>query len=344
MAESCAHVCLALAGKPSNEQQLSDSPEGTATGDETPIAAAIGALVSQLPPIKQKFEVPVSSPGGMRRNLTAAAALSSAADSEKDSSPSASGMRRNTSASTLSELRQREQQSTKLALAGSCQTVIEAVACKLLEQVLGKEGMLAAMRENRASQSIPEENAPAAAFSSSSSPGSPVESSGSRRPSGEVPDAAGSTNSTSTIVPPPGISAMLQSYIHTIVKHLELPNSCIVAALIYVMRAIEGSSRFSLSLTNWQPCLLAAFVIAAKLSFDEPVWNEDFVKALRISNVQVSQISRWEADFLQLLSYNTNVTVAQYAAMCFDLQKAHEQLHQKPCHFFTYLMSLSAPQ
>jgi hypothetical protein len=33
--------------------------------------------------------------------------------------------------------------------------------------------------------------------------------------------------------------------------------------------------------------LLAAFVIAAKLSFDEPVWNEDFVKALRISNVQV---------------------------------------------------------
>jgi SAM-dependent methyltransferase len=217
-------------------------------------------------------------------------------------------------------------------------------ACKLLEQVLGKEGMLAAMRENRASQSIPEENAPAAAFSSSSRPGSPVKSSGSRRPSGEVPDAAGSTNSTSTIVPPPGISAMLQSYIHTIVKHLELPNSCIVAALIYVMRAIEGSSRFSLSLTNWQPCLLAAFVIAAKLSFDEPVWNEDFVKALRISNVQVSQISRWEADFLQLLSYNTNVTVAQYAAMCFDLQKAHEQLHQKPCHFFTYLMSLSAPQ
>ena len=46
-------------------------------------------------------------------------------------------------------------------------------------------------------------------------------------------------------------------------------------------------------------CLLAAFVVAAKLAFDEPVWNEDFVKALRISNVQVSQISRWEADFLQ---------------------------------------------
>ena len=125
-------------------------------------------------------------------------------------------------------------------------------------------------------------------------------------------------------------------------RHLELPNSCIVAALIYVQRAVSGT-RFNLSITNWQPCLLAAFVIAAKLSFDEPVWNEDFVKALRISNVQVCQISRWEADFLQLLGFNTNVSVTQYAACCFALQRAHEALHGKPCRFFTYLMALSKP-
>merc|ERR1719174_1704979 len=99
--------------------------------------------------------------------------------------------------------------------------------------------------------------------------------------------------------------------------------------VIYVQRAVDDA-RFTLTVRNWQPCLLAAFVVAAKLSFDEPVWNEDFVKALRISNVQTSQISRWEADFLQLLSFNTNVTVAQYAAACFDLQKAHENLHGKP--------------
>lgn len=57
----------------------------------------------------------------------------------------------------------------------------------------------------------------------------------------------------------------------------------------------------------------------------------------------MSQISRWEADFLQLLSFNTNVTVSQYAAACFDLQRAHEELHGKPCHFFAYLMNLSTP-
>mmetsp|Transcript_1146 Transcript_1146/g.3006 ORF Transcript_1146/g.3006 Transcript_1146/m.3006 type:complete len:278 (+) Transcript_1146:35-868(+) len=140
---------------------------------------------------------------------------------------------------------------------------------------------------------------------------------------------------------PPGISATMQQYITTIVKQLELPNSCIIAALLYIERAV-GNDRFSLSLQNWQPCLLAAFVVAAKLAFDEPVWNEDFVKALRISNVQVSQISRWEADFLQLINYNSNVDLSQYASLCFKLQQWHEALHGKQAHFFTYLMGQPA--
>ena len=60
-----------------------------------------------------------------------------------------------------------------------------------------------------------------------------------------------------------------------------------------------------------------------------------------MTRAQVGQISRWEADFLQLLGFNTNVTVSQYAQCCFSLQRAHETLHGKPCRFFTYLMSLS---
>jgi len=157
---------------------------------------------------------------------------------------------------------------------------------------------------------------------------------------GATPTLAEDEEKLNALGVPVGISQSLQGYILTIVRHLELPNSCIVASLIYVQRAVSGT-RFALSVTNWQPCLLAAFVVAAKLSFDEPVWNEDFVKALRISNVQVCQISRWEADFLQLLGFNTNVTVAQYAACCFSLQRAHETLHGRPCRFFTYLMALS---
>ena len=35
---------------------------------------------------------------------------------------------------------------------------------------------------------------------------------------------------------------------------------------------------YELTPLNWQPCLLASFVVSAKTSFDEPVWNEDFVR------------------------------------------------------------------
>lgn len=129
----------------------------------------------------------------------------------------------------------------------------------------------------------------------------------------------------------------MQTYIETIVRQLELPNSCIVAMVIYVQRAVDDA-RFTLTVRNWQPCLLAAFVVAAKLSFDEPVWNEDFVKALRISNVQTSQISRWEADFLQLIKFNTNVVLEQYSKVCFQLQRVYEATHGKHLQFFTFLM------
>jgi len=324
---------------------LSSMWVGEGTADQAAEAVATSATGET-----QKDSVsPGSSSPGMRRNLTASAALSAVGgdkpltSAERESVTTA--MRRNTSASTLSELRRREQSAKGTpGLEGSCAAVVEAVACKLLELVLGKAAMLEAMRECTPS-TIPE---------GSDEKGSDERR---RRSSGEDCATSGSSSSggggggggsgcssgagtTAATIVPPGIASSLQGYIMTIVKHLELPNSCIVAALIYVLRAVDGS-RFSLSLTNWQPCLLAAFVISAKLSFDEPVWNEDFVKALRISNVQVSQISRWEADFLLLLSFNTNVTAAQYAAACFDLQKAHEELHGRPCHFFTYLMSLS---
>ena len=129
----------------------------------------------------------------------------------------------------------------------------------------------------------------------------------------------------------------MRTYIDTIVRQLELPNSCIVAMVIYVQRAVDDA-RFTLTVRNWQPCLLAAFVVTAKLSFDEPVWNEDFVKALRISNVQTSQISRWEADFLQLIKFNTNVLLEQYTKVCFQLQRVYEAKHGKHLQFFTFLM------
>jgi len=129
----------------------------------------------------------------------------------------------------------------------------------------------------------------------------------------------------------------MKTYIETIVTQLDLPNSCIIAMLVYIERAV-ANERFALTDQNWQPSLLAAFVVAAKLSFDEPVWNEDFAKALRISNVPVSQISRWEASFLTLIQFNTNVELTEYANLVFRLQQRYQLERGGRAQFFTYLM------
>jgi hypothetical protein len=132
-------------------------------------------------------------------------------------------------------------------------------------------------------------------------------------------------------------AAIIRKYIDTIVRQLALPNSCIVAALVYVERAI-ARGRFILSDANWQPALLAAFVVAAKLSFDEPVWNEDFATALQIKNVPVTQISRWEASFLQLLDFDTNVQLQEYAACCNSLQQRYHAERGQVLQFFSFLV------
>ena len=140
-----------------------------------------------------------------------------------------------------------------------------------------------------------------------------------------------------TVTEEPSLSQAMHKYIEAIVRQLDLPNSCIIAALIYIQRAI-ASCRFTLTDNNWQPCLLASFVVGAKLSFDEPVWNEDFAKALQISNIPVSQISRWEASFLQLIDFDTNVDLQEYAACCFQLQQQFQAQRGEMKKLFTYLM------
>ena len=242
----------------------------------------------------------------IRRNVTEGISLTRLVDSSEDvTGTPAGGMRRNASSFALSELRRREQQQISRDGGDVQQGSRTAVIEAVTFQVLSYAlGKERAIEEMRAAA-----------------------------PTSTDDDGAGR----------PGISSTMQQYITTIVRQLELPNTCIVAALIYVERAVSNG-RFLLSLQNWQPSLLAAFVVAAKLAFDEPVWNEDFAKALRISNVQVSQISRWEVDFLQLISYNSNVDLAQYATLCFQLQQWHEALHGTQAHFFTYLMGQPAAE
>ena len=45
------------------------------------------------------------------------------------------------------------------------------------------------------------------------------------------------------------------------------------------LERLVANDNFELTRLNWQPSVLSGFVVAAKLCFDEPVWNEDFLRA-----------------------------------------------------------------
>ena len=91
-----------------------------------------------------------------------------------------------------------------------------------------------------------------------------------------------------------------------------MANSCIVAALIYIERALQVPG-FALAAQNWRSVLLAALVLAAKVSDDLSVWNEDFAAAVCEPGVGTVEISRWEVDLLQLIEFNVNVELRQHA-------------------------------
>ena len=132
-------------------------------------------------------------------------------------------------------------------------------------------------------------------------------------------------------------SNAIGEFIEQIVQHTEMANSCIVAALIYIERALQVPG-FALASQNWRSVLLAALVLAAKVSDDLSVWNEDFAAAVCEPGVGVVEISRWEVDLLQLIEFNVNVELRRYAMVCFSLQQRYEAAHGQRAHFFTYLM------
>ena len=118
--------------------------------------------------------------------------------------------------------------------------------------------------------------------------------------------------------------AQVARFVETIVHKLKLPCSCVIAMLIYLERAIDGHS-YALVDANWQPSVLAALIVAAKMLLDEPLSNGEVVNILKISNVPVSKVSYWELSFLDLIGFNTHVGLHAYAVCALKLQEQFER-------------------
>ena len=102
----------------------------------------------------------------------------------------------------------------------------------------------------------------------------------------------------------------------------EFSAECLVISLLYIER-LRSLTGLHLFLSNWQPVLLAAMVVAQKVWDDKSLLNVDFT--LICSNYSLRDINQLEKAFLEMLQYNVSITTSLYASYYFELRTLCER-------------------
>ena len=102
-------------------------------------------------------------------------------------------------------------------------------------------------------------------------------------------------------------------------------------SLLYIER-LRSLTGLHLLMSNWQPILLAAMVVAQKVWDDKSLLNVDF--SLICSAYSLQDINVLEKQFLEMLQYNVSISASLYASYYFELrtlcEKAERTFSLKP--------------
>eukprot|EP00306_Pavlova_sp_CCMP459_P010740 CAMPEP_0185190618 /NCGR_PEP_ID=MMETSP1140-20130426/11062_1 /TAXON_ID=298111 /ORGANISM="Pavlova sp., Strain CCMP459" /LENGTH=659 /DNA_ID=CAMNT_0027757277 /DNA_START=28 /DNA_END=2004 /DNA_ORIENTATION=+ len=109
-------------------------------------------------------------------------------------------------------------------------------------------------------------------------------------------------------------------------NHLDMPVA--IEAVIFLERAVRRSS-LMITHTNWKSLLLTAIILGSKAHYDEQVWVEDFVKALRMYHLSAGELHRLEMALLRLTDYGLLVRQSTFTLYCMELAS----LHTSACPF-----------
>lgn len=115
---------------------------------------------------------------------------------------------------------------------------------------------------------------------------------------------------------------VLYSFITKIVDRVDLEETCIIMALAFVER-IMVYSKFDLLPTNWRRVVMTSFVVAAKVFYDEVVWNQDFKSSF--PNYDLSSLHKMEMCMLEMIDYNVIVRQGLYAKYYYELRSISEE-------------------
>jgi len=110
--------------------------------------------------------------------------------------------------------------------------------------------------------------------------------------------------------------------IKSIYSIAEFSPECLVISLLYIER-LRSLTGLPLLLSNWQPILLAAMVVAQKVWDDKSLLNVDF--SVICSAYTLKDINNLEKKFLELLEYNVSITASLYASYYFELRTLCEK-------------------
>mmetsp|Transcript_19816 Transcript_19816/g.51191 ORF Transcript_19816/g.51191 Transcript_19816/m.51191 type:complete len:513 (+) Transcript_19816:97-1635(+) len=101
-----------------------------------------------------------------------------------------------------------------------------------------------------------------------------------------------------------------------------------IEAIIFLERATRRSG-LRLSHTNWKSLLLTSIIVASKAHYDEQVWVEDFVSALKMYHLSAVELHRLEMALLQLTDYAMVVRQSTFTLYSMELFA----LHHSACPF-----------
>jgi len=110
--------------------------------------------------------------------------------------------------------------------------------------------------------------------------------------------------------------------IKSIYSIAEFSSECLVISLLYIER-LRSLTGLHLLMSNWQPILLAAMVVAQKVWDDKSLLNVDF--SLICSAYSLKDINQLEKTFLELLQYNVSISASLYASYYFELRTLCEK-------------------
>lgn len=106
----------------------------------------------------------------------------------------------------------------------------------------------------------------------------------------------------------------IYDFLELLEEKLDIELSILIMALIYIERVLEFNA-LQLQTDTWRRMVLAGVLEAAKVLYDELVWNVDLTEAFPDWNL--ADINELEATFCQFLQFSFHVRSSTYAKYYF---------------------------